>query len=132
MRMSELSDCLEEHDVIYVNNRGELDAVLVRADKMLAILDDGGAQALAAAVWDRLRRDTLPTLTDRDISILRAVGELDSARLVDIADAVNRESSNIHRALQNMVDYEMVDRLTAEGDITYRLTDLGRQVIQNQ
>lgn len=130
MRMSKLSGYLDAHDVIYVNNRGELDAVMMRADKVLAILDDGGAQALASAVRDRLRQDTLPTLTDRDISILSAIGELGNARLVDIAVAVERESSNIHRALQEMVDYEMVDR-SMGGDITYSLTGLGRRAIES-
>lgn len=130
MRMSKLSGYLAAHDVIYVNNRGELDAVMVRADKILAILDDGGAQALASVIRDRLRQDTLPTLTDRDISILNAIGELGNARLVDIAVAVKRESSNIHRALQEMVDCEMVDR-SMGNDITYSLTGLGRRTIES-
>lgn len=130
MKMSELSDRLAEADIIYVNNRGELDAVMMRADKALILLDNN-VQSLATAIRDRRKQDTLPTLTDRDISILRALGNLDNARLVEIADAVNRESSNIHRALQNMVDYEMVDR-QANDDITYTLTSLGEQVIQDQ
>lgn len=131
VQMSELSDDLDEHDIVFVQNRGVLDAVMMRPGKMLSILDgNGGSQALACTIHDRVKQDELLTLTDRDISILRAVGQLGNGRLVDIAGAVQRESSNIHRALQNLVDQEMVDRSTGS-EITYNLTGLGRRTIED-
>jgi DNA-binding IclR family transcriptional regulator len=76
-----------------------------------------------------MEQDKLPVLTDRYIVILRAVDKLGNSRLTEIADEIEQYPSNVHRALQEMVDWDLVIREDSD-EIRYSLTGLGVKSIQ--
>lgn len=123
LQTKQLSEDIESHDALLLTNRGKLSAVIVDAEKV----DELGN--LAPIVEERLRQDDRVVLTEKDIAILSAINDLGSARLADIAERIDRQSSNIHRPLQSLVDVDLVNRTEGE-EILYSLTSQGVEFIQ--
>lgn len=121
LKMSSLSSDLK-NNVLFLSNRGQMDAIIIAPKVFLTIIKNGKVGDLARAIKERLKIDSMPNITERDAAILASIKNLGEARLVEIADRVGIAPSNIHRRLQFLVKAGLVERQDGT-DITYSISD---------